>query len=218
MNPLTVRIFDSNRGCVTTQFLDMCLTSSSTAEAIFSKIDESIQKFDIDWNKCVAFGVDNTSVNMGAHNSIRTRVTQKNSAVYFMGCPCHMVHNTVIKAAETFQSITGFDFEDMLVDLYYWFDKSTKRKNALAEFCSFCDTEYRQIVKHVSTRWLSLECAAERSLKQYTALKSYFLSSEGSQARFQRLKRLFEDPLTEVYLLFYQAVMPLFASFNKFLQ
>ena len=44
MNPLTVRIFDTNRGCVTTRFLDMCLTSASTAEAMFSKIDETIQK------------------------------------------------------------------------------------------------------------------------------------------------------------------------------
>ena len=77
MNPLTVRIFDINRGCVTTRFLDMCLTSASTAEAIFSKINETIQNFDIDWNKCIAFGVDNISVNMGAYNSIRTRVTQK---------------------------------------------------------------------------------------------------------------------------------------------
>ena len=49
MNPLTVRIFDTNRGCVTTRFLDMCLTSASTAEAIFSKIDETMQKFEIDW-------------------------------------------------------------------------------------------------------------------------------------------------------------------------
>ena len=128
MNPLTVRIFDANRGGVTTRFLDMCLTSTSTAEANFSKIDETLLHFEIDWSRCIAFGVDNTSVNMGIHNSIKTRVQQKNSAVYFMVCPCHMVHNTAIKAAEAFQSITGFDAEEMLVDLYYWFDKSKKRK------------------------------------------------------------------------------------------
>ena len=43
MNPLTVRIFDVQRGCVTTQLLDMCLTSGwdgGTAAAIFEKIDE----------------------------------------------------------------------------------------------------------------------------------------------------------------------------------
>ena len=55
-------------------------------------------------------------------------------------------------------------------------DKSTKRKASLGEYCSFCSTEYRQIVKHVNTRWLSLERAVSRVLQQYEALKSYFLS------------------------------------------
>jgi len=70
-----------------------------------------------------------------------------------------MVHNTAIKAAGAFELVTDFDVEDMMVDLYYWFDKSTKRKNGLVEFCDFCDTQYREIMKHVSTCWLSLELA-----------------------------------------------------------
>jgi len=37
MNPLTVRIFDVNRDCVTTRFLNICITSASTLDAIFSK-------------------------------------------------------------------------------------------------------------------------------------------------------------------------------------
>ena len=36
----------------------------------------------------------------------------------------------------------------------------------LHSYCTFCDQEYRAVVKHVSTRWLSLEIAVERSLKQ----------------------------------------------------
>lgn len=36
MNPLTVRIFDPDCGAVTTHFLDMGMSSSSTAEGIFS--------------------------------------------------------------------------------------------------------------------------------------------------------------------------------------
>ena len=56
--------------------------------------------------------------------------------------------------------------------------------------------------------------------KTICSLKSYFLSLDEAQIRFKRLKRSFkiENPLTEVYLLFYQAVMPLFTSFNKVLQ
>ena len=53
--------------------------------------------------------------------------------------------------------MTGFNVEDLVIDLYYWFEKSTKRKASLAEYCTFCDTSYRDIVKHSSTRWLSLK-------------------------------------------------------------
>ena len=63
-----------------------------------------------------------------------------------------------------------------MVDTFYYFDKSTKRKNGLAEYCLFCDTEMQSILKHVSTRWLSLEMAISRVLQQYSALRSYFLS------------------------------------------
>ena len=70
-----------------------------------------------------------------------------------------------------------------MVDNFYFFDKSCKRKSNLADYCSFCDTEYRKIIKHVSTRWLSLEKVVERTLKQYAGLRSYFLS-EGTYNKY----------------------------------
>lgn len=100
MNPLTVRIFDKSHQGVSTQFLDMCMSSSSTAEGIFAKMENSLSK-----HNCVSIGVDNTSVNMGSRNSIKTRIVQKNPAVYVMGCPCHILHNTAGKAASAFENV-----------------------------------------------------------------------------------------------------------------
>ena len=54
---------------------------------------------------------------------------------------------------------------------------------------------------YVSTRWLSLEIAVQRSLKQLPSLTSYFKSESESQARFKRLQKIFNDPMTKVYLL-----------------
>ena len=76
-----------------------------------------------------------------------------------------------------------------------WFDYSSKRKNLLAEFCQFCDIEYRKIIKYMSVRWLNLESVVLRLLKQYVALKSYFESEEEcEQDRLCRLKKRFADP------------------------
>ncbi|XP_041470149.1 uncharacterized protein LOC121419757 [Lytechinus variegatus] len=216
MNPMTVRIFDMGR--VNTQFLDMCMSSQSTAEALFNKMDEVLRRHNIQWENCVGLGVDNTSVNMGCRNSIKTRVLQKNETTYVMGCGCHIVHNTAGKASDAFEQVSGFNVEEMAIDIFYWFDKSTKRKAALLDYCIFCDQEYRRVLKHVNTRWLSLETAVSRILKQYAGLKSYFLSEDDRAPRFRRLHLLFAEPMTEVYLLFYQSALQTFMHMKLFLQ
>lgn len=109
MNPLTVRIFDSEGGQVSTKFLDMCLTSGTDAgraEAIFEAMDGALTSREIPWQNCIGLSVDNTSVNIGRHNSIKSRLLQKNSSVYVMGCPCHIIHNTAQKASQVFCSVS----------------------------------------------------------------------------------------------------------------
>ena len=106
MNPLTVRIFDDQAGKVVQQFLDMCMSSSSTAEGLFIAMKEAFRKHNLQWTNCVGVSMDNTAVNMGKRNSIMTRVSCENPTVYVMGCPCHIVHNTAVKAADVFESVS----------------------------------------------------------------------------------------------------------------
>jgi len=66
----------------------MCPTSGrecGTASAIFQKIDSVLTSLNIPWENCVGFEVDNTSVNIGRHHSIKTQVQQKVEYCYFMG-------------------------------------------------------------------------------------------------------------------------------------
>ena len=107
MNPLTVRIFNPVHGIVTSHFLDMCMSSSSAAEGIFLKMQGALEKYDISWMNCVGIGLDNTSVNMGCTNSIKTRITGVNPAITVVGCPCHVVHNTACKAREAYEKVRG---------------------------------------------------------------------------------------------------------------
>ena len=221
INPLTVKIYDVKRRQVVTHLLDMCTTTGrncGTSPAIFAKIDAVLDHHEISWNNCVGFGVDNTSVNIGKHHSVMSHVLEENNSCYFMGCACHLIHNIACHASESLQEATTFDVEDLCVDIFYWFDKSTKRKGVLKEFRDFCDTNYREVVRYISVRWLSLDKAVNRILQLYESLKSYFRSEAESQARFKRLLNLFEDPMTEVYLLFYQSVLPTFMHTNLLLQ
>ena len=66
-----------------------------------------------------------------------------------MGCHCHIAHNTAGKSTKAFCNSlqNSFDVEELLVDIYFHFDYSSKRKNLFAEFCSFCDQSYAKIIK-----------------------------------------------------------------------
>ena len=61
-------------------------------------MNRALKSNDIPWSNCVGVSVDNTSVNLGKKNSIMTRAVQQNPCTYFMGCPCHIVHNVSMKA------------------------------------------------------------------------------------------------------------------------
>ena len=72
---------------------------------------------------------------MGRHNSVLSRVKEKQPNVFSIGCV----------------------IDDFFVDLYYYFEKSTKRKEMHHEFEEFTDTKVLKIIKQMKTRWLSLD-------------------------------------------------------------
>ena len=61
---------------------------------------------------------------------------------------------------------------------------------------------------------LFLELCVNRELKKYSGLKCYFQLENFADRRFMRLQTSVNDPLTEVYLLLYQAVLLCITSFN----
>ena len=132
----------SCQNSIVTRFLDMCTYTSSTAEGIFSVVDSRMKELlqcSNPWALCTSVGVDNTSVIVGARDSLKTRVISCNPTIYFNGCACHILHNAAQKAAESFAVCCGFDVEEFIIDIFYWFDKSTKWKNGLKSYCTFCN-------------------------------------------------------------------------------
>ncbi|XP_071501886.1 uncharacterized protein [Diadema antillarum] len=216
INPMRVRIFDC--GQVSMQFLDLqCVSTEDTLQTLFLKMDDALFRHLVEWENCVGVAVDSTSLTV-CGDPIKTHVRDKNQATYIVDCGCHIVHNTASRASDAFEQVSGFSVEEMATDLFHWFDNSTKQKMDPVQYHTFCDITYQQAVKHVDTRWLNLETTVSRILQQYGSLKSYFLSKDDKAPYFGRLRVLFEDPMTEVYLLFYQSALQTFLQFNAFLE
>ena len=66
--------------------------------------------------------------------------------------------------------------DDLFVDSYYFFEHSSKRKADYKDFQLFTNVDDLEILKHCAIRWLSLEKVCNRTLNQYAALLSYFMS------------------------------------------
>ena len=160
-----------------------------------------------------------TSVKLDINNSIMTWFLEMNNSVYVNVCPYHIVHNTTSKCASSFSLETGFLVVSMLVNVYHYFDKSSKRKGTLNEFCKFMEQEYKKTINYISTCWLSLESAVKRCLEQYPLLKFCFLSEDkiGYQ-RFDKLFWKFSNLMTEVLMYFYQFLLQSFIRFNFYVQ
>ena len=75
MYPITVRVFDAEFGRVLTKFFYVNLlegSSSGTAATIFEHVDAVFDKNGVSWNSVTGLGIDNTNVNIGAHDSIKS--------------------------------------------------------------------------------------------------------------------------------------------------
>ena len=90
----------------------------------------------------------------------------------------YITYHAAHKGLAGFTRVTKFDIEDFCIDIYCYFDKSRKRKNALQSYAEFCDHENRDILKRVNVRWLSFERVIERILLQYASLKGYLQSED----------------------------------------
>ncbi|XP_069080247.1 uncharacterized protein [Pleurodeles waltl] len=221
--PLTVRIFDSRQGRICCKFLDMCIRKFDTAEGLFAAVCNAVYKHSIPLENCVGFGLDNTSVNMGNLSPIKTIAHNYNENIYFMACPCQVADNCALQASSAFCSfLKDFDADDLLVDLYFWFEYASKMTDLCDPFCKFADSDYRQVLKEISVRWLGMLTCLDQLILHFDSLRSYFLSTPdiagASGSRLKRLVCCFKNPMTEIYCLFLQSSLPAFVNFNLLLQ
>ena len=108
---------------------------------------------------------------------------------------------------------------DVVVDLFYYFEKSAKRKEDLREFQHFTDTKQLKVLKHCKTRWLSLEKAVHQVIQRWPALYAYFdsVSENDHLARVRRLDQNFKSHLTKL-VMFLEFALDSMCKFNVVFQ
>lgn len=169
MYPLALRYFSVQHG-VREVLLDFYEDANEDAESICNRITSSLQDAKLPLNCVSAFSADNASVNFGIHNGVYARLRNGMPTLVRANCNCHVVYDCANYAFIFF----AYDVEDFILKVYAEFSRSAKRVEALKRCFEFANTEYHVLLRHVSTRWLSLRPAIERILECWEPLVLYF--------------------------------------------
>jgi hypothetical protein len=51
-----------------------------------------------------------------------------------------------------------------------------KKRETLKDYFEICESDFRKVIRHVPTRWLSLFKAVDRDILSWRPIKSYFLA------------------------------------------
>jgi hypothetical protein len=136
---------------------------------IFKLMDELLSAEKIPWKNCISFGCDNASVMTGVHKGVFAFIKKKNPDCYLSGCTLHLVHLASEKAAAKLP----FCPADLLVNIYYYMKSSVRQAN-LKKWQEEFDQQARGVLKHVSTRWLSIGRCLERLCQDWKPLREFF--------------------------------------------
>lgn len=179
---------------------------------MFRCLRKTMDNLQLDWERVSCFSADNANCNFGIKHSLYTNILTLNDSVIKANCNAHILHNSVKSALGNL----NVDVENIILKIYGHFSVSAKRTETLKDFHLFVETEYREILRHVPTRWLSLQPCIERILLSWKALSSYFLSRPTDCSKqLYKLLSIDDDSteipqIIEIYLMFSQHVMEVF--------
>uniref|UniRef100_H3A4Y6 DUF4371 domain-containing protein n=1 Tax=Latimeria chalumnae TaxID=7897 RepID=H3A4Y6_LATCH len=165
-----IRYFDEDVRIVKEDLLAMPVCDIANAPKLFAAVISVFIDHETPWKNVIDFPSDSANVMIGKSNSVSRRAKEQNHSVYCLPCVSHLCH-LVAKAAV---KATPKPVEDMLVDNFYYFNGSVKRKQ---EYQQWCNADVLTLIEHIETSWFSLHQAAEKCSNQWEPLYANFNSS-----------------------------------------
>jgi hypothetical protein len=173
--PIVARYFSIEEG-IKVKLLHFDEVSGESAEILAQHLLQCVKKYKLE-EKLVCYTADNTNSNFGGvkrkgeEHVFRKVQSDLDMPILEIGCSAHIVQKSVQTACDSLP----LDTEDTVIKIYKYFHIYTVRATKLKQFCEFVETDYKKILSHSSTRFLSLLPAIERILAIFDGLKSFFL-------------------------------------------
>ena len=205
--PIVIQYFDWKNGGMQSKLLDVRSLKDETSLTIAKEVKETLKKRRL-FDKCISFTGDNCNTNFGGihrkrGNNVFTHLKSEVPALVGVGCPAHILNNCLHHSVNQM----SLDLESIIYKTYRHFSIYTVRTEQLKDYCVFVEIEYKKLLSHSVTRWLSLYPSLSRMIHMYPAIQSYFLFIDKPPVL---LKHFFENSLSELYLKHLQSFVDVF--------
>jgi hypothetical protein len=221
--PIIMKFFSKTFG-VKEFIIDLLEDPKEDSESIFNNIQQVLKTNGLCTDKIVSHTADNANVNYGNKKSVFEHLKSVNSNIVKANRNCHVIHNAAKHGCKTL----SFDVETLILKISSEFSSSAKNINTLKVNSEFMNIEYKKLLKHTPTRWLTLSNALDRLIEIWPAIKHYFLNQGEDEVapaiwkfiKDQSSEISSEDDLTfpECYIYFVQSYMNMFAESIRILE
>lgn len=126
---------------------------------------------DLKIKQITSYSAANAAVNYGIHNSVYQKFKDALDQIIKANCNCHILNNCVNRSlTELF-----VDIENIIIKIFSEIGSSAMNNEQLKDCFVFAGIEYKELMRHIATRWVSLLPAIDRLIFCWPVVKMYFL-------------------------------------------
>ncbi|XP_074842584.1 uncharacterized protein LOC142009044 [Carettochelys insculpta] len=219
--PVVIQYFNKDKG-ICTSLLDFLEDADETSEVIVKNLRSCLQNASLVQNKIVAYGERDFEENESGFVHLKQMLDLPNLVPTH--CSTQIVHNT----AKHGLRMLSYHVECLVLKVFSEVFALDENNGELKEFFDFMKTDYTEILRQVPKSFLALFTAIEKLLKNWPALKSYFVSKGEEDVNCTVWAFLSEHKdiasndetitLPELYIYFVHNLMSQFTSTIKVLE
>lgn len=218
-----VRYWSNKHKRIICQHLETFYITTATATVLTDKICDAMTNASLPLSNLLMLGSDGPNVNKAVARLINNQLLlcRKKPLIDIGTCNIHIVHNAFLKGLEQL----GDDISDLVFAIYHFFHGWPARWNSYCSVRADLKIPPHHFIKHVSSRWLTLQAAAERLLEQWDAVIKYFLDFIPkkkpeliTKPSYTRVVRLLKKPAVKAEVMFVISSAAVFSHVTEFFQ
>jgi len=170
--------------------LETFFIGKATAIILFEKLVLALDNSHLPLSNILMLGSDGPNVNKAVYRKMNKQLLlcREKSLIDIGTCNIHIVHNAYLNGLSKFG-----DASDLILLIYHYFDGYPSRWEEFVSILNDLELPTKHFIKHVTSRWLTLQNAAERLLQNWKGIEKYFFyvytKRKTSYFKYQKLSK-----------------------------